>query len=152
MPVHLQVQCKWIFIKLTIKKTEWDQMIQSQALTLQKIFPNLIFPQSCFKKILAFAWSVFFKGKQIDFESVNIVSLKSLWRFVLMIRYDILGHYYVKVCSVSSFFLTSQCATRFLYIIHYFWNNTFYWMVQGMGIVFFICGSFHSISTWRFLS
>ena len=29
-------------------------------------------------------------------------------------------------------------------IIYYFWNNNFYWMLQGMGIVYFACESFHS--------
>ena len=32
----------------------------------------------------------------------------------------------------------------------FFWNNTFYRMVQGMNITSFICDSFHSMDTWFF--
>ena len=39
-----------------------------------------------------------------------------------------------------------------LYIISYFWNNIFYWSVQGMGIASFICDIFHLIDTWLFFS
>ena len=38
----------------------------------------------------------------------------------------------------------------YLHIIYYFWNNNFYWMVEGKGIISFICDSFHSIDTWLF--
>ena len=52
----------------------------------------------------------------------------------------------MKVCSVSLFiFVASYCEIWFLYIIYYFWDNTFYGMVQGMGIGVFACDSFHSI-------
>ena len=41
---------------------------------------------------------------------------------------------------------------RFLYIIYYLWNNTSYWIVQGMGITSFTCDSLHLIDTWLFSS
>ena len=44
------------------------------------------------------------------------------------------------------------CRMRLLYIIYYFWNNTFDRMLQGTGIAVFACDNFHSINTSIFFS
>ena len=42
-------------------------------------------------------------------------------------------------CSLNEYH-NAKCG---YYVIYYFWNTNFYWMLQGMGIVFFACESFH---------